>query len=308
MWIILAGLLGIFLTLVLPWLFLPWYIAVTFFVVFLSWRPTRSEWVRKSFVGPSLRSASGYNFQRIEGSAELNADGQYIFAMHPHGLFCFAEMLTFVFDSPYTPIDKFAHETVPLVASELMWMPILGHWVCALGCESVDRENMTQLLQQKKSVAITPGGVREVKYTPQCTTTQIVLLKSLQFLKLAFAKKDVSVVPILTVGESACYTFLPSSNVVQNFFIKLVGWPFPMLAFGRWFTFLPGKNSHTTLLMGSPISPDNIDTVEEFEEMYYAELSRIAQSKNVELHFVDRNGKIVEATGAVVQERSETSD
>jgi hypothetical protein len=95
---------------------------------------------------------------------------------------------------------------------------------------------------------------------------------------------------------------------MRNFFIKLVGWPFPMLALGRWFTFLPGKNSRTALFRGNPISPNGLDTVEEFEEAYYSELSRIAQAQNVELHFVDKEDKIVEVAGAVVQERSETSD
>lgn len=308
MWIILAALVGIFLTLGVPWLVLPWYIAFTLFAICMSWRPARSEWMRKSFVGPSLRSAAGYNFQTADDSTELHADSQYIFAMHPHGLLCFSEMLTFVFDSPFTPIEKFAQQAVPLVATELLWIPVLGHWACSLGCESVDRENMTQLLKQKKSVAITPGGVREVKYTPQCTGGKIVLRKSLHFLKLAYPLKEVRVVPILTIGESSCYTFYPSSNAMQNLFIRLVGWPFPMLALGRWFTFLPGKNSHTTLFRGSPISPDGMETIEEFEEAYYTELSRIAQTQNVELHFVDKNDKIIEVAGAVVQERSETSD
>jgi hypothetical protein len=279
--------------------------AITIFIVIMSWTPPRSQWMRTSFLGPKLRSTVGYSLQKASSVQDLEQDYNYMLCMHPHGLFCFSEMLTFVFNSPYTILGELALKTVPLVATELLWVPLLGHWACSLGCDPVDRENMSRLLEQKRSVALTPGGIREIKYAHRCSAQHITLRKTTGFLKLGFAK-GTSAVPVLVLGESECYRFYPTSERLQNISMKLFGWPFPVLAAGRGFTFWPLSGAQVTLVHGNAVHPG--DTEEEFIANYYAELSRIAQERGVELRYVDNSGTVVERAGLVKKVRSESYD
>ena len=284
MWLVLAAATGIFLTLILPWLFLPWYIALTLFVLLMSWHPERTNWLRRSAVGPLLRKTVGYRFEPAADAEKLDPEQQYIFALHPHGLLCFSEMLTFIFDCPNTELGPLAQRTVPLVATELLWLPLLGHWACALGAESADRENTKRLLAEGRSLALTPGGVREIKYASHNTERRIELRRSAAFLRLAH-RKQVAVVPLLTLNEHRCYRFFPTAERLQDASIALFGWPFPMLAFGRFATFWPLSGAGLTLRRGSAVSPAET-TLDAFIENYYNELQRVASDSGVELCFV----------------------
>ena len=307
MWLILSVLLSIFLTLFLPWILVPWYVTFTCFVAFMTWYPQRSEWVRKSFLGSFLRRSVNYKAEQAAGTTDFDTGEHYIFSLHPHGMFCFSEMLTFIFDNAYTPLGALAQETIPLVATELLWVPIIGHLACALGCQSVEREHVNRLLTEKKSVALTPGGVREVKYASHCRPGHITLLRNTGFLKLAFSKK-VSAVPILVLGESSCYRFFKSFEGLQNLSIKLVGWPFPMFALGRWGSFWPRKDSSVKLVIGNPVSPEHCENVEGFVSAYYEELGRIAASQDTELEFRGRNGNVLPLVETSSEGQSESGD
>lgn len=307
MWLLLTGLVGFVLLPLLLWVALPWYIAFTLYLVLLSWKPSRSEMIRQSFLGPKLRETVQYTTVCVPDSQELEENAQYIFAMHPHGLFAFSEMLTFVFHNPYTALKRHAVTAIPLVATELLWLPLLGHLAAALGCESVDRENLELLLAQKRSVAITPGGVREAKHAHDCSDQHVTLRKCDAFLKIAYAK-SVAVVPMLVTGEHGCYRFLPSVDAVQNLSIRLFGWPFPLFALGRWLTFWPRRSGPLTVSFGSPVCREDAMTEEEFISCYYSELNRIAVTTNVELCYVDVRGHAISKAGATIKERSESTD
>jgi len=307
MWLLLTGLTGFVLLPLLLWALLPWYSAITLYIILLSWKPSRSEMIRKSFLGPKLRDTVQYKTICVPESQELDETEQYIFAMHPHGLFAFSEMLTFVFHNPYTALKSHAVTAIPLVATELLWLPLLGHLAAALGCESVDRENFELLLGQKRSVAITPGGVREAKHASDCSEQHVTLRKCDGFLKIAYTK-SIAAVPMLVTGEHTCYRFLPSVSAVQNLSIKLFGWPFPVFALGRWFSFWPRRSGPLTISFGSPVRREEAMSEEEFISCYYSELNRIAVKTNVELLYVDVEGQVISKAGATIKERSESTD
>lgn len=277
---------------------------VVFFsmVLFLGANPGKIERLRTCAFGPTLRAAVQYTAEALEDT-QFDPAVRYVYAFHPHGFLCFSEMLTFVFPTEATPLGSLASLVVPLVSAELLMVPVLGHLAAALGCCSVERESMQHWLQTH-SVAVTPGGVREIMDAPLATATQLVMRRATGFLRVAQAA-NAAVVPILVLGEDSCYRIYQSWGPVQRFFIRAVGYPFPVLAFGRWGTIWPRQGAKLTVVFGNPIDTTAYDTSTELIQYYYETLTRMATAKGVTIHYLNRDGTPFAATDDA-QERSET--
>jgi hypothetical protein len=169
----------------------------------------------------------------------------------------------------------------------MLWVPLFGHFASMLGCQSVERENYIYHLENGNSVSLTPGGVEEIKLVTKDSANKVHVLRATAFLRAAYSRR-VPVVPMLTLGEHTCYRFYPSIESVQNFFMKICGWPFPVLALGRWGSILPRRESSIEIVRGDAMNPQLHESVENFIEAYYLELKRIADTENVELVLVQR--------------------
>ena len=290
MWIAAALVAGLLLFLVLGLVCLPWYMALSLFCIFMSWKPKRSEWARGWHLGGQLRVATHYTtITSHEESLNLDKRQHYMFAMHPHNVFCASELLTFIFPNTLSLFEEFTQSAVPLVASELLWLPGLGHLVAALGCESVGRDNLLAHVHAKHSVALIPGGIREMALAPRNRVDAVYIIHREGFLRIAYENR-VPVVPILSLGEHTCHRLFASFAPLQRFCIYVFGYPFPMLAFGRWLTFWPLEGSDITLVTEAPHVPEQYDSQAAFIEQYYAKLSAMADSQGVRLVILNRDG------------------
>lgn len=209
------------------------------------------------------------NYQLHTHSVVLEAGGQYIFASHPHGILSFAEMLTFVL--PETEEDYFAKNVVPLVASQLLWIPLLGIYARLAGCQNVGHSNFVRNLKNGNSVALAPGGTKEMALTQD---QQVRILRRQGFLRIAY-HENVKVVPLLSLGELSGHSVLRSNRRLQQRCYERLFYPFPLIFYGSWGTIWPRKNGNLGIHVGRPIEPTG-KTLEAFIEEYYAVLCSLA--------------------------------
>lgn len=199
---------------------------------------------------------------------------QYIFAIHGHSLYCLSEMLPFVLHTrPPTGRCK-TRRAVPLVSDALAGVPLIGHIAVAQGCQSVGRDNFLSNLAVGRSVAMAPGGVREVLFAAKSTGEELHIIRNTEFLRIAF-KRSVSVVPVVSIDEYKCWHFYsvpPRLRKFQQYCIGMFGWPLPMLASGWHGSFWP-KSTHLTTRFCEARNPEDYNTEEDFIEAYYSGLS-----------------------------------
>lgn len=287
MWLLLASLIGICIAVLLPFLLLPWYIAclVCFLLIFCPVR--KSDFLRRCVLFSHLRLRMQYVALDKRGKRPaIPSEQQFVFAVAPHGPFCFSMMLTWVARNAYSPLSQGGDSVVPLVASQLLRVPLLGSIAQALGCEAVTRDNYLQHLQHGRSVALAPGGTREMRYSYLNREGKIAIVRrdNPNWLEHAY-NTGVSVVPVLSVGETAGHTVFKSFSPLQRLCQRLFGYPFPILAFGTYGTVWPRK-SELRLMVGDALQPQNYDSAQQLGEAYYAELEQLADLRQVELEFV----------------------
>ena len=213
----------------------------------------------------------------------LEAGGQYIFATAPHGILSFAEMLTFVL--PDLQEDYFPRAVVPLVASQLLWIPLLGVFARLAGCQNVGHSNFVRNIKNGNSVALAPGGTKEMALSQD---SKLRILQREGFLRLAHAE-GVKVVPLLSVGELSAHTVMRSNRKLQQRSYELLFYPLPLLFYGAWGTIWPRDNGKLDIYVGRAVDPSG-KTLENFITEYYTVLAHLGP----EITLLDEKTKIDE--------------
>lgn len=293
MWVLLGFIGGLFLQLVLPMLVFEWYIGGTCAIILLFLRLEKYEWVKYWGIGGILKKRLNYSVVRDPNAQiPIDSDTQYVFAFAPHGIFAFGEMLTCVLNNPSEILSRTQDaEIVPLVADLLLKIPVLGQYCQMLGCESVGPDNYRYLLRIGKSVAMTPGGTREIAYYHELSQNIVKIVHRNNFLTYAF-EENVDVIPIFTLGECDAYTTHKSPDALQRFCHKYFTYPFPMLAFGVFWSFWPKSGTSLTVVVGEVIQVGNYNNAGDFTEAYYTEIERLITDNEMICSIVEHHGAI----------------
>jgi hypothetical protein len=285
MWMLLAGLAGTFIVFVLPFLLIDWPISAIICVV-LYFNPIRIPWLRRRTVWRKLRQRMNYEVVGADGKPPLvDQREQLVFAVAPHGAFCFSIMMTWVFDNPDSPLAQRYRTVVPLVASGLLRVPLLGLLAKMLGCESITSDNYQSHLAQHNSVAIAPGGAKEVMYCDRDDAQHITLHRRHSSRWVEYGMyNNTNIVPVLSIGETSGYRVFSSWRPLQRLSYRVAGWPFPVFNFGALYSFLPGRG-HLRLVVGRKLRWNDYNTTEAMADAYYTELERLAAANNITIRY-----------------------
>jgi hypothetical protein len=132
------------------------------------------------------------------GKDQDHKEPVYIFSCHPAGMLSRAAFCTFAARGWRSPVS--ALQDVRLAVGNALFVlpfPFLREFLLACGCIPADRDSMRSALRAGCSVAVTPGGWREARYTG---SYQLLLKQRKGFVQLAQAT-GAALVPVLCVGE-----------------------------------------------------------------------------------------------------------
>jgi diacylglycerol O-acyltransferase 2, plant len=120
-----------------------------------------------------------------------------------------------------------------------------------MGAVDAGRETASRVLDDDCSVAVYPGGSREIFSTdPNSSETKVYLSKRRGFVKLAIAH-GAALVPVFVFGEKRCYRRLNVPAPLRDWLLRT--WKIPLIVFwGRWFTWYPYA-ARQTVVFGAPI-------------------------------------------------------
>jgi len=120
-----------------------------------------------------------------------------------------------------------------------------------MGAVDAGRTTASRVLDDDCSVAVYPGGSREIFSTdPNSSETKVYLSKRRGFVKLAIAH-GAALVPVFVFGEKRCYRRLNVPAPLRDWLLRT--WKIPLIVFwGRWFTWYPYA-ARQTVVFGAPI-------------------------------------------------------
>lgn len=177
-----------------------------------------------------------------------------LYCVHPHGLMALTTIFAFgVHGSNRDGKTAIAGTRI------LLWMPIIRDLFLWLGGIDCSREHIEHaLLDQKRSVVLLPGGVREM------VGTDAVYDKHEGFLRLAI-KHDIPLIPIYARGEAAAVkTWCPLPRL-REWCLDNVGYPFPTIFWGPFPVNLQPQ-------VGPMIQPSQYEDLATLKAHYYATL------------------------------------
>lgn len=246
------------------------------------------NWVAKA-LDFSVQSFAEYLELELEyqdlGSLEgfIGSAKPCIVAYEPHGVL--PQGICAFCHLPPEPLPSRLRQTYILVSSACFQVPILRNLWWWLGCRSVSRGSMQNILNSGRSVAICPGGVQECLYMEKGIEA-VYLRKRLGFVRMA-CQTGASIVPVYGIGQSDLYRYWrpffdsPKGWISKKFwarFARKIGFV-PMLVAGVYGSPIPGKTK-LTIRIGKPIevphieNPDD-DVVQEWLDVYIDALKEL---------------------------------
>jgi len=297
MWaiILVTSIIALFLSLLMILSYLIWWLYWITLLIFLLlllllWKPNARTEFRKTLLIKYLVSVVNIDIVKYPQKNIINSsDSLCVYAFHPHGYLSIAQMILFVFGKENTILTQKASNSVSLVSSVLLLIPIIGHFSRVLGCESVSKNNFIRHLKLKeKNIVLSPGGTREIMHIQESKGSNITLIKRKGFLELVYNYKW-CVVPILVVGESSCHNFYWSGNKIQQWMQNTVlSYPLPVIAFGRYFSFWPKKNHDIKIYIGKQINSKKYNTKRKFIKDYYASIIALGKQNNIYVKLIPK--------------------
>lgn len=184
--------------------------------------------------------------------AKLPTSRQYIFGVHPHGVFCWA---LFMFAAKRTPFDKrfpglCGERLTGLVASVLFFIPVLRDFFLEWPYMDASRKCASRALEQGQSLYLIPGGEEENVLTTQGQDI-VVLSKRKGFIRLALSY-GADLVPVFGAGTTDTFVTYPERFGLRKWIQKKFGVSMEVYR-GRWFTPLPFTDTPQRILIGKPI-------------------------------------------------------
>lgn len=228
------------------------------------WLPlwaTMRDWYRHRAVRvPPLGGAPASPLPRIA-----------IYGCHPHGMLALSAAFTFlvpqrgVLLTPVRLATHSLHTALPGLRELMLWA----------GCVDVTEEAILSTLSYDRSVALVPGGVREMG-APLRPAHE----RSEGFLRIAHGI-DCPVVPVFLGGERhVCHVW----HNEPRWLTRVRAWcarrhrcrfPFPTFFWPRWPSDVPALETR----FGEPVDPRAYKTLDAFAAAYWQELARISNGE-----------------------------
>ncbi len=158
----------------------------------------------------------------------------------------------------------------------------MKHFLTWCGAVSVEKREMTRLLNRGYSLALCPGGVKEVQFLGDSNECVMYLRNHKGFTKLALLH-GVSIVPTVTYGLGNTYSIWKPPK--YDWLVKLgskIGF-FPMVFFGLWgIPFAQAKPTPLVLIVGKPIIVPKLESdqitpevLNKYHDLFISEMTRI---------------------------------
>ncbi|KAG5475394.1 hypothetical protein LSCM1_03507 [Leishmania martiniquensis] len=204
---------------------------------------------------------------------------QYLFSFHPHGVFPGTALFAPLTAEWARKIGVNAKSYVSThIASVVFNLPLLRDFNLRLGALSVSRRSVEASLARGNSVLIVTGGQAEMLHTEVSARRLTLITQHTGFVRLAIASR-VPLVPLLCFGENNVLGLLQFPRM-QRVSLKLLGFPVPMIPFGRFGLPVPFRTP-LTLVVGPPLTipkdadENNPDDVRRVSEAYFQSLKEL---------------------------------
>ncbi|CCW60934.1 unnamed protein product [Phytomonas sp. EM1] len=243
-----------------------------------------------------------FSFRLILDSPKVNlrdSSNNYLFSFHPHGVVPGTALF-----APFTDMwqEKVGSNSKTCVvahaASVVFNVPFIRDFNMSLNALSVSRHTIEASLDRGNSAIIVTGGQSEMLRSVSTDKFLELITYHIGFVRLALRKR-VPLVPLLSFGENNIMSIL-QFPWLQQLTLKLLGYPFPMILYGRFLLPLP-RRTPLTLVVGSPVDipvdadPENEEHVKKLAETYFQEVERLfyrhrveAGYPKMELHLIKR--------------------
>lgn len=223
-----------------------------------------SEVYNKTFIG------------EIENIEALKDNNPKLFIWHPHGTQTISYMIHRLCNK--SPLHPYMKNTKLAVHSVMFQIPILRELSLMIGFIPATRENIIYYLKKGVSVAIFPGGVREMDYCGE-KDNKCYLKSRKGFIEIA-KELNIDLVPVYVAGEQQFFN-LNSNNKYYDILTRIIsaitGYTTSLQAFRlfnmdnilRWLRVYIGCEDYKTYTyIGNKIKVNTIDE-------YTVELQRI---------------------------------
>ncbi|KAI9168553.1 diacylglycerol O-acyltransferase 1 [Blastocladiella emersonii ATCC 22665] len=243
--------------------------------------------------------------------ADLDADRNYVFGYHPHGVISLGAWINFATEANgFSGLFPGIHLRLLTLSSNFN-LPIFREIIMWLSIASVSRKSCETILGKGPghSVCIVVGGAQESLYA-RPGTLDLVLNKRLGFVKVAI-RNGASLVPVLSIGENDVFDLVPTRKgtlpyTLQQLCKNNLGWTVPLFSGRGIFNYSMGvlphrrriatvvcKPVHPDEVMGHPINvaaltPEELDAVTRKVHAAYVESLLAAWEKYKDEYAPDR--------------------
>ncbi|KAJ3325859.1 2-acylglycerol O-acyltransferase 2 [Boothiomyces sp. JEL0866] len=237
--------------------------------------------IREWAVWENVRS---YFSAKLIKTADLDPKKAYIFACHPHGVYCFSYFINIFFNPRFYRL----YEGVRLFQCTLPINFLIPGWrdyILSIGTVGSSKAAISNALKPGTALALFVGGAREFHHMKR-GTMDLVLNSRKGFVKIALTQ-GASLVPVLGFGENDIFDRVDHPNFsLLHKLAKLAKMAAPLFS-GRY-VFLPHKVPLVTVV-GEPIHVERIETptqkdIDDLHEIYCQALMNIYEKYKDEYH------------------------
>lgn len=222
---------------------------------------------------------------------------QYLFSFHPHGVFPGTALFASLTEEWARKVGVNPRRYVSThVASIIFNVPLVRDFNLRVGALSVSRRSLDASLRRGNSVLIVTGGQAEMLHTAVSHTKMTLITQHSGFVRLAIANK-VPLVPLLSFAENNVLGLVQFPRI-QHFTLKLLGFPFPMVPYGRFGLPVPFRTK-LTVVVGAPVEvpegadENNLEDVKKLSAAYFAELKALFYRHRAEAGYPDMELELV---------------
>jgi 1-acyl-sn-glycerol-3-phosphate acyltransferase len=212
----------------------------------------------------------------------IDADKQYLYALHPHGMITISKLLHFSdIKSPLYPYWKNSRHAAHSV---LFMIPIIRELGLFFHSIPVGKSYLQYYINKGYSITLYPGGAREIQYSEENLSEDYVYLKNRKgFLKLC-QKNNLPIVPVYGWNEQNIFTYKSHFYPINKFLSKLLGFTtnidiFQIFSFENLYKLLKifmGEKEPTTILyVGEPFIVDPEESIDNIHERYIEEIKKL---------------------------------
>jgi 1-acyl-sn-glycerol-3-phosphate acyltransferase len=241
-----------------------------------------------------------FNFRVLVDDPKVhmrNETTQYLFSFHPHGVFPGTALFASLTEEWARKVGINAHHYVSThVASIIFNVPIVRDFNLRVGALSVSRRTLEASLKRGNSVLIVTGGQSEMLHTAVSDTKMTLITQHLGFVRLAIAAK-VPLVPLISFAENNVLGLVQFPRI-QHITLKILGFPFPMVPYGRFGLPVPFR-TRLTVVVGTPIEipegadESNSEDVRKLSEAYFKALKELFYRRRAEAGYPDMELELV---------------